>query len=98
MKLAYAHFLLGDSDLALAAADSSIAINNAYWDYYEGAVNAIAYARLVAMMGDVDRTVTQLGPMLEGYSWITPEWIGVDPAFDSIRETPRLRALLDADR
>ncbi len=94
MKLAYAHFLLGEPEAALAQADSSIALYNAYWDYYPGAVNAILYAQLTAMIGDVDRTVRQLEPMLSGHSWLTPDWLRVDPAFDAIRADPRFQALV----
>jgi len=94
MKLAYAHFLLGDEGAALIHADSAVALLSSYWDYYPGAMNAIAYAQLAAMSGDVDRAIRQLTPMIEGYSPLTPAWLRVDPAFDRIRADPRFEALL----
>jgi len=94
MRLAYADFLAGDREAALAQADSSIAIRNAYWDFYPGAVNAICYARLVAMAGDADRAVRELGPMLSGYSPLTVDWLRIDPAFDEIRGRPEFQAVL----
>ncbi|MEJ2215129.1 MAG: protein kinase [Gemmatimonadota bacterium] len=94
MRLAYADFLLGDREGALAQADSSIAIRNTYWDFHPGAINAIAYARLAGMAGDAERATTQLRPMLEGYSPITRDWLRVDPAFDRIRSDPLFRELM----
>ena len=94
MRLAYVHFLLGDEGAALIHADSAIALLSSYWDYYPGAMNAVAYAQLAAMSGDVDRAIRQLTPMIEGYSPLTPAWLRVDPAFDRIRADPRFKALL----
>ena len=94
MRLAYAHFLLGDQAAALVHADSAVALLDSYWDYYPGAMNAIAYAQLAAMSGDMDRAIRQLTPMIEGYSPLTRAWLRVDPAFDRIRSDPRFEALL----
>jgi hypothetical protein len=94
MRLAYADFLAGETEAALAQADSSIAIRNAYWDFYPGALNAISYARLAGLAGDVDRAVRELGPMLAGYSPLTADWLRIDPAFDRIRDRSEFQALL----
>jgi len=94
MRLAYAHFLLGDEEAAMIHADSAIALLSSYWDYGPGAWNAVAYAQLAAMSGDVDRAIRQLTPMIEGYSPLTRAWLRVDPAFDRIRADPRFNALL----
>jgi hypothetical protein len=94
MRLAYAHFILGETDAALELADSSIALVDTYWDFYPGAANAIAYARLAGMAGDADRAVPRLRQMLDGYSPVTRAWLEVDPAFDPIRSDSSFQSLI----
>lgn len=96
MRLAYAHFILGERDEALIQADSSLAAWGAFWDYYPGAANALNYVRLAAMAGDAERAVPELRQMLDGYSPITPAWIRADPAFDSVRGVPAFDSLVGA--
>jgi len=94
MRLAYAHYILGNTEEALLQADSSIQSLSTYWDYYPGAANALDYVRLAAMAGNADRAVPELRLMLEGYSPITRAWVRADPSFDPLRGVPAFDSLL----
>lgn len=96
LVLAYAHLLAGDTAQAIVQADSSLALMAPSWDFYPGAFAHIRYAQLTAMAGDVDRSVRELEGLLGGYSPLTRDWVRVDPAFDSIRDDARFKALLTA--
>jgi tetratricopeptide (TPR) repeat protein len=94
MRLAWADLLVGDTANALSQADSSLAVLGRYWDYWPGAVNALAYVQLTARAGDEGRTLGLLKPMIDGPSPLTPAWARIDPAFDSLRGRPAFREIV----
>jgi hypothetical protein len=50
------------------------------------------------MAGNAHRAVPQLVRMLERYSPITRDWLGIDRSFNAIRGDPEFQALMTESR
>ncbi|MEX1309431.1 MAG: protein kinase [Candidatus Sulfomarinibacteraceae bacterium] len=89
------HALLDDWDQAIAAAERGLTmIPTVAEDAVAGAYHPIEAAKTYARLGEVERAVAILEPMLGASGYISTTWLRLAPQFDRIRDDPRFQALL----
>ena len=63
-------------------------------DAYQGAYIQHQVARIHIMVGEPDKALDQLEPLLRLPYYLTPRWLGIDPEFEPLRGNPRFQRLL----
>jgi serine/threonine-protein kinase len=67
-------------------------------DAYGGAYNQHQLARIYILVGEPDKALDQLEPLLKLPYYLTPAWLKIDPAFDPLRSNPRFQRLVTGTR
>jgi serine/threonine-protein kinase len=78
---------------AIARAEERLPLSR---DHAWGADRAVYFAQAYARLGDAERTVRQLEPLLASPSALSPARLRVDPSFDPVRSDSRFQRLLAA--
>jgi tetratricopeptide (TPR) repeat protein len=97
------HFALA---LAYAAASdrdgmieqSGLALAQAPHDAWTGFENSYYIARAMALVGEKDRALTLLEPLLPGPSMVSVRYVELDPHWDGLRDDPDFVTLLNRYR
>ena len=63
-------------------------------DAYGGAYNQLQLARIYIMVGEQEKALDQLEPLLKVPYYLSPGWLKIDPTFDPIRKNPRFQKLV----
>ena len=63
-------------------------------DAYQGAYIQHQVARIYIMVGEPDKALDQLEPLLGLPYYLTPRWLGIDPEFEPLRSNPRFQRLV----
>jgi TolB-like protein/Tfp pilus assembly protein PilF len=97
------HFALALSyaaanDRAGTVEQSALAFEQAPKDAWVGFENRYYMARAMALLGEKDRALTLLEPLLPGPSMVSVRYVDLDPHWDGLREDPDFVALLDRYR
>lgn len=96
--LAFAAAILGRADEARSASDAAIAIRNPGTDAFEGPLYGILHAEIAATIGDRDRALRLIRPLLPpARGLLTPGWLRVDPWLAPLRTDPEFRKLAELD-
>jgi tetratricopeptide (TPR) repeat protein len=67
-------------------------------DAYQGAYIQHQLARIYIMVGEPDKALDQLTPLLGLPYYLTPRWLGIDPEFEPLRSNPRFQRLMTSTR
>jgi serine/threonine-protein kinase len=67
-------------------------------DAYGGAYNQHQLARTYLLVGEPDKALDLLEPLLKLPYYLSPRWLSIDPAFDPIRKHPRFQKLVEGTR
>jgi eukaryotic-like serine/threonine-protein kinase len=65
-------------------------------DAYQGAYIQHQLARIYILVGEPDKALDQLEPLLKIPYYLSPAWLRIDPAFDPLRSNPRFQRLVAA--
>jgi hypothetical protein len=52
--------------------------------------------RIYAIIGETDKAIDQLEPLLGMPFYVSPGWLRIDPNFDPLRKSPRFQRLVEA--
>jgi adenylate cyclase len=52
-------------------------------------------ARIYILVGEPEKALDQLEPLLKVPYFLSPGWLRIDPTFDPLRNNPRFRKLVE---
>jgi serine/threonine-protein kinase len=64
-------------------------------DAYTGAYLQLQLARIYLLLGEQEKALDQLEPLLRIPYYLSPGWLRIDPTFDPLRKNPRFMKLLE---
>lgn len=95
-KLALAFAYLGRKAEAVREGKDGIAMQPITKDAYRGAAHQHELARIYILVGEPDKALNQLEPLLKVPYYLSPGWLRIDPTFDPLRRNPRFQKLVAA--
>jgi tetratricopeptide (TPR) repeat protein len=91
LALAY----LGRKAEAIAEGEEAVKLAPIDKDAYLGPYVQHQLARIYLLVGEPDKAMDQLEPLLKMPYLLSPGWLRVDPNFDPLRSNPRFRKLIE---
>jgi eukaryotic-like serine/threonine-protein kinase len=89
LALAY----LGRKGEAIREGERALALRPVATDAYKGPYIQHQVARIFALVGEPERALDQLEPLLKIPYYLSPGWLKIDPNFDPLRRSPRFQRL-----
>jgi TolB-like protein len=96
MFLGLALAYLGRKGEAMREGENGLALQPIAKDGYSGPYNQHLLARIYLLVGEHDKALDQLEPLLKIPYFLSPGWLKIDPTFDPIRKHPRFQRLVEA--
>jgi serine/threonine-protein kinase len=90
LALAY----LGRKDAALREGQRGAAMKPLSSDAQSGAYFQHQLARIYLLLGDQEKALDTLEPLLKIPYYLSPGWLRIDPTFDPLRKNPRFQRLV----
>ncbi len=90
LALAY----LGKKEEAIREGERALSLQPVTKDAVEGPYNQHQLARIYMLVGEPEKALDQLEPLLKIPYWLSPAWLQIDPNFDPLRKNPRFQKLL----
>jgi len=94
LALAY----LGQKEEAIREGERAVSLQPVTQDAVEGPYNQHQLARICILVGEPERALDQLEPLLKIPYWLSPAWLEIDPNFDPLRKNPRFQKLVATPR
>jgi serine/threonine-protein kinase len=88
--------LMGRSAEAIAQGERAVAMVPLSADGYTAPYLQHQLARIYILIGEPDKALDRLEPLLKTPYYLSPEWLKIDPTFDPIRQHPRFQKLVEA--
>jgi tetratricopeptide (TPR) repeat protein len=85
---------LGRRAEAIAEGERGLALQPMATDAYSGTYNQHQLARIHTLVGEPDRAVALLAPLLSAPYFLSPAWLRIDPTFEPLRNHPGFRRLV----
>jgi TolB-like protein/tetratricopeptide (TPR) repeat protein len=86
---------LGHKADAIREGQKAVELTPLSRDQYVGAYLQHQLVRIYILVGEPDKALDQLEPLLRMPFYLSPGWLRVDPTFDPLRSNPRFRKLLE---
>ena len=90
LALAY----LGRKQEAIREGEKGLALQPVAKDALNGAYFQLQLARIYMLVGEPEKALDQLEPLLKIPFYLSPGWLKIDPNFDPLRENPRFQKLV----
>jgi len=87
---------LGRSKEAVRAGLRGVALAPIDQDAFSGTYNQHQLARIYILVGEQEKALDQLEPLLKVPYFLSPGWLKIDPTFDPLRKNPRFQKLVEA--
>ena len=91
LALAY----LGRKADAVREGQRGVALLPIRQDGYFGPYNQLQLVRIYLLVGEPEKALDQLEPLLRVPFYLSPGWLRIDPTFDPLRNNPRFRKLVE---
>ena len=91
LSLAY----LGRKSEAIAEGEKAVAMLPIDKDAYVGPYLQHQLVRIYLLVGEPEKALDRLEPLLRMPYYLSPGWLRVDPTFDPLRSNPRFRKLVE---
>jgi TolB-like protein/tRNA A-37 threonylcarbamoyl transferase component Bud32 len=90
LSLAY----LGQKSQAIAEGEKGVRLLPMSRDARNGAYNQHQLIRIYIMVGEPEKALDLLEPLLRSPYYLSPGWLRIDPSFESLKGNPRFERLL----
>jgi serine/threonine-protein kinase len=87
--------LLGRKAEAIAAGERGVALQPTERDAFVGAYYQHQLVRIYILVGEPDKALDRLEPLLRIPYYLSPGWLRIDPNFDPLRNNPRFQRLVE---
>jgi serine/threonine protein kinase/tetratricopeptide (TPR) repeat protein len=85
---------MGRKNDAVREGERGLALAPLSKDAYGGAYNQLQLARIYIMVGEPEKALDQLEPLLKVPYYLSPGWLKIDPTFDPLRKNSRFQKLV----
>jgi eukaryotic-like serine/threonine-protein kinase len=92
--LAWSLAYLGRKDEAIRHGERAVAIQPISRNATEGPYIQLLLVRIYILVGEHEKALDQLEPLLKMPYYLTPGWLKIDPNFDPLRKNPRFEKLV----
>ena len=89
---------LGRKDEAIREGQRGVELMPISRNAFTGPYNQHQLARIYILVGEPDKALDQLEPLLKIPYYLSPGWLRIDPTFDPLRKHPRFQKLVEGDR
>jgi TolB-like protein/Flp pilus assembly protein TadD len=89
LALAY----LGRKEEAIREGERAVSLQPVARDAVDGPYNQHQLARIYVLVGEPEKALDQLEPLLKISYWLSTAWLSIDPNFDPLRKNPRFQKL-----
>jgi serine/threonine-protein kinase len=86
---------LGRRDEAIKAGERGLALRPPSQDASNGPYLQHQLARIFILLGEPEKALDNLEPLLRIPYYLSPGWLKIDPTFDPLRKHPRFQRLVD---
>ena len=83
---------------AIREGERGIALRKIIKDEYSNPYYQHLLARIYLLVGQPEKALDNLEPLLKIPYFLTPQWLKIDPTFDSLRGNPRFQKLVAGAR
>jgi TolB-like protein/tetratricopeptide (TPR) repeat protein len=90
LALAY----LGRKEEAIRECERGVALDPVSKDALNGPYNQHQLARIYMLVGEPEKALDQLEPLLKIPYYLSPGWLKIDPNFDPLRKNPRFQKIV----
>jgi serine/threonine protein kinase/tetratricopeptide (TPR) repeat protein len=90
LALAY----LGRKSAAIAEGEKALTLQSIALDAYNGPYTQHQLVRIYLAVGEPEKALDRLEPLLKVPYYLSPGWLKVDPNFDPLRKNPRFQKLV----
>ncbi|MBA2565768.1 MAG: tetratricopeptide repeat protein, partial [Gemmatimonadetes bacterium] len=95
LGLAFAY--LGRKVDAISEGERGVALGPIDTDAFNGPYYQHQLARIYLLVGEPEKALDQLEPLLKIPYYLSPGWLRIDPNFDPLRSNPRFQRLVSGD-